>query len=65
MAWSGHASCLVGWWSEWSVKVDRESDMNLVSFLERAPLSLWVQLVATGAVDLVGEQAFIVFLPHA
>ena len=54
-----------GWWSEWSLKVDRESDMNLVSFLERAPLSLWVQLVATGAVDFVGEQAFIVFLPHA
>ena len=51
--------------SEWSLKVDRESDMNLVPFLERAPLSLWVQLVATDAIYLVQEQAFIVFLPRA
>lgn len=51
--------------SEWNLKVDRESDMNLVSLLERAPLSLWVQLVATHATYLVQEQAFIVFLPHA
>lgn len=51
--------------SEWNLKVDRESDMNLVSLLERAPLSLWVQLVTTHATYLVQEQAFIVFLPHA